>query len=185
MWIELVKVTLPVLLAWVPFVILARQIKQQNRLERVKVEVEYLRKVLDVLDLPVRTLAQIQTRADEIILSQEDDGLTVDETKQRFRQIATDWDAALEKHGSAVYVAMSFAHVHGEKELGEGLKQANQAAHDLGASVIRALEPLLNLSSKDILPGKEIVARPELLQAIQTWRRAAALVVSRIQTLYA
>lgn len=184
MCLELLKVVVPVLLAGVPFVILARQIRQQNRLERVKVEVEYLRRVLDVLDLPVRTLAQVQTRADETIVAQAWDGLSLDETKQRFRQIAADWDAALEKHGAAVYVAMSFAHEHGERELGESLAEANRASHELGASVRRALEPMLNLDSKDILPGKEIVDRPEMQRAIQAWQRAAGLVVRRIRRLY-
>ena len=185
MWIELVKISVPILLAWVPLLVLARQIRQQNRLERARVEVEYLRKALEVLDLPIRTMAQVQTQADQVIVGQAHDGLTVEQTERKFRQIAADWDSALEKHGATLHVALAFAHEQGERELGESLAEASRTGHELGMSVMRAVEPMMNLESRDILPGKEIVKRPEMQQAIQAWQRAAVLIVRRIRRLYA
>lgn len=184
MWIEVIKVSVPVLLAWVPFLILAKQIRQQNRTERAKVEVEYLRKILEVLDLPVRIIGQIQAQADETIIQNAEDEITLAEIKNRYRKMANDWDAALERHGTAVFIGMAFAKEQGNSDLGNALAQANRTAHQLGVSLIRALDPMLNLSSKDILPGAEMANRPEIQQAVAAWQQAALLTVKRIRQLY-
>jgi len=177
---ELLGALIPALAAGVPVLILAFQLIQQNRLERKRVEVEYLRRALEALDLPFRAMMRIRTEA-AVLAIRHRAGPTIDHERQLV-QMAAEWELASNDHMGGLSVAMSFARADDDNHLYEALLAAANTGNDLRYLVVEALQAASRDDAK--LPARDIQSDERFKQAADERGRAANMLVKRIHRLY-
>src|SRR5258705_10603913 len=107
-WASWIQPLLPVALATIPLLILAAQIRQQNRLERKRIEVEYLRQALEVLQTPILTLQVIQAMVDDLVLKRASGELSQLEIIHEMRRMGRDWSQTLHELDRKLMIALAY-----------------------------------------------------------------------------
>ena len=179
-WIEYWKASIPALVAAIPILILAFQLRQQNRIERKKIEVEYLRRCLEVLEVPVQALHQLQSASSYIALRVRN-GISV--SMESEVKVATNaFIEALERHNNALIVAQIFAKEGGAEKLEETLAAAMDAAEALRPLAAAAAAAGVRGELQTLTIGND--APKEVQAAVVARIEASKALVARIHALY-
>ena len=177
---EMIRALLPALVAGIPVLVLAFQLLQQNRLERKKIEAEYLRRALEVLDLPFQVMIRVNLRCNVIAFQRRRAPMT--DYEDQVLALGADWQAASEKHMSALAAAISFANEAKRHDLATALNVASDTAIELGHVVVDALD-----RTRVDQPAREApdLRRDErFIKAAEARGRASRALVARIHEIY-
>jgi hypothetical protein len=139
-WPSVVQALVPVLVASVSILILAGQVRQQNRLERKKIEVEYLRQVLEVLQAPLQVLQKIQDMADELVLKRHTKQLSQLEVIHEMRALSREWSQTLQEFDRKLAIVLAYAAEQKLHDLQNTLQYAFNTAHKLEQVVADAIK---------------------------------------------
>lgn len=175
---DLLRAIVPVLIAIVPVLLLLFQLRQQNRIERKRVEVEYLRRALEVLELPVAAFYEIESRCNRVAL-QVRSGAAID----LLSELSADpYNSKLDRFHNALLVAHSFAREAGASDLRAALEGAMETAE--------ACRPLAMAATTRACRGEVVEAAltseppAEIAAAIVARVGASRALVARIHQLY-
>jgi hypothetical protein len=181
-WLDVLPASVPVGVAAIPLLVLAFQLRQQNRLERKKVEVEYLRRALDAIDLPSATLIRAHVRLVELEVRRGQ--LSTADLSRELMLLESEWASTLEKFASPVRVAMAFARVGNDLPLHRSLAETFKASYDIGAVYVRSAKCLTEPDDKCLIALHEIPNAPEMVRERNSRIAAADRLIERIHRLY-
>ena len=139
-WSVWLQPLLPVAIASIPLFILATQIRQQNRLERKKIEVEYLRQALEVLQTLLPVLLNIQDMADGLVLKRSTGGLSQIEIIHELRIIGREWAQTLHEFDRKLAIVLAYAAEQKLTDLQDTLQYAFESGHKLERVIAEAMK---------------------------------------------
>lgn len=181
--------------AWLVFVVvaaiaptvalftLAWQLRQQNSLERKRVETTYLLKALDVVHTPTDILMQVAI--DTRMLDQTFGKIPEQQHRERFDSSASQFQTGIRKYSDAMMTAGYFAElIEPESTLRRnGMNQlfaSIRAAEDASVALIE-IAPAVRARQ---IPVETLAQHPRYRAADAANREAAKTIVRRLQELY-
>jgi hypothetical protein len=177
---EMVRALVPALVAGIPVLVLSFHLLQQNRLERKKIEAEYLRRALEVLDLPFQVMMRVNSRCNVIAFQRRRAQLP--DYEDQVLALGAEWETASDKHLSTLVVAISFANEAKRHDLAAALDAASDTAIDLRYIVVDALDRTrLDKPARDA----PIIQQDEkFVKAAEARGQASRALVARIHEIY-
>jgi hypothetical protein len=177
---EMIRALVPALVAGIPVLVLAFQLRQQNRLERKRIEAEYLRRALEVLDLPFQVMMRVNARCNVIAFQRRQGEMR--DYEDQVLTLGAEWESATDKHLSALAAAISFAKEARRDELVRALDAASDTAIELRYIIIDALDRTrLDQPARD---SPDIQDDDRFTKAAKARGWASRALVARIHEIY-
>lgn len=184
MSVEMLPALIPVLVAVIPLLLFWWQLREQNRLERKRVEVSYLEKALSKISQPVEEIMRLHDIADDLAIKMVDSKMTPLERLKELRSMHVAWESFVSEYRIVTFIPLTFAVQAGETRLADSLACVNRAAWGLGHVLARIMERLMK-DPPELGSYKEKFAEiPEVKEAMGAQVTASSEMIKRIKKLY-
>jgi hypothetical protein len=182
--VAILPTLVPVLVAVIPLILLWWQLREQNRLERKRIEVSFLEKALAQIAKPVEEIIRLHDVADDLAIKMVESQLTPLQRLKELRAMHVGWAAILSEYRAVTYVPLTFAVEAGENRLAGSLDWANRSAKDLGNVLVRIMERVMK-DPPEVGSYRERFAEiPEFQEAMKAQVVASSEIVKRIKKIY-